>query len=258
MIYFSHAPVIPDSIDAAQYNDLLAFRRECESRGLIEAYDTVQEFRKKFSRQLAQLVIREFSAETGDEVSALADSQAERDRNQRDHVVESLTEDARELLVEGSLAENGRIISFRPAGGSLMIQAHGKQFAEPGNSRSAARWEAALQRLLELDLIQDVGHNGTSFRLTNRGYQVADQIRGGVSGRANEMTMQRRAWIEMNDGEDVRGSRPNDDAACAVIEQHGGVHTSSGNCRFPDGSVLRVRRGHFVASPDPGESGVTS
>ena len=64
------------------------------------------------------------------------------------------------------------------------------------------------------------------------------------------LTAQRRAWIEMNYGEDIRGSRPDDDDARAVIERHEGVRMSSGY-RFPDGSFLQVRHQRICASPDP-------
>ena len=66
----------------------------------------------------------------------------------------------------------------------------------------------------------------------------------------NEMTAQRGAWVGMNSGEDARGSRPDDDAARAVIERYGGIRTSSGHYKFPDdsdaadetGTHLRVAR----------------
>jgi hypothetical protein len=48
MIYFSRAPVRPESIDDAQYRALLGFRANCESRGLIETYDSLGDFREKF------------------------------------------------------------------------------------------------------------------------------------------------------------------------------------------------------------------
>ena len=65
------------------------------------------------------------------------------------------------------------------------------------------------------------------------------------------MTRQRIAWIEMNGGEDMRGSRPDDEEARLTIERHDGVRTPRGNYQFPDGSVLQVRRGRIYASPDP-------
>src|SRR5687768_15783779 len=81
MVYFSAAPVRPDSVDDAQYKALREFRSACEKRGLIETYDSLGEFREKFVRQLAQAVIREFSSGTEDEVSEFAASQALRAAN---------------------------------------------------------------------------------------------------------------------------------------------------------------------------------
>ena len=80
--------------------------------------------------------------------------------------------------------------------------------------------------------------------------KVLKDLEQRLSGDRPGLTAQRQAWIEMNGGEDLRGSRLDDDHARAVVERHGGVRTS-GNYRFPDGSVLQVRRGRIVASPDP-------
>ena len=252
MIYFSRAPVRPDSVDDVQYKGLLEFRQKCESRGLIETYDTVQEFREKFARQLAQMVIREFGGGTDDEAPDVAELQV---RRSRDQVVESLSEDARKLLVEGSLDDGGMIMTFRSMGG-LMIQANDKGFTEQGNPRSEARWGAALKQLDELELVQDLNYKGEMFQLTDLGYQVADELRGVAARPRQQMTTQRRAWVEMNQGEDARGSRPDDDEARAVIERHDGIRTSSGDYRFPDGSMLMARQARIVASPDPDEGGV--
>ena len=106
-------------------------------------------------------------------------------------------------------------------------------------------------RLLDLELIKDQGYKGELFRLTNLGYQVADELRGAVAGHE---TMQRRAWIEMNNGEDLGGSRPVDDEARTVIDAYRAVRTSLGDYRFPDGSMLMVRDGRVVASPEPPDS----
>ena len=253
MVYFSNAPVRPDSVDDAQYKKLVGFRQRCERLGLIETYDTIEEFRKKFSRQLAKMIIREFSGGVSDQVGDSVGSQVEQEFQQTELVVASLTDDARQLLLAGSLTDDGTIMSLRTMGG-LVIQVRGKGFTEQGKPRSEARWEAALQCLLELDLIKDQGYKGELFRLTNLGYQVADQFRRGVAGRQSDTTMQRRAWIEMNNGEDIRGSRLDDGEAHAVIEAYGGVRASSGDYRFPDRSMLMVRDGRVVASPDPPDS----
>lgn len=38
------------------------------------------------------------------------------------------------------------------------IQAAGRQFAERGNARSEALWDAALQQLRDEELVKDMGH----------------------------------------------------------------------------------------------------
>ena len=52
MLYFSSAPVMPDSVDPDQYGRLREFRQSCQSRGLYEPYADVQDFRNKFYRQI--------------------------------------------------------------------------------------------------------------------------------------------------------------------------------------------------------------
>src|SRR5262245_26034200 len=60
MLYFSSAPVRPDSVDDEQYQALRDFREWCRRRGLVEGYESIGEFRDKFQRQLAQTVVRTF------------------------------------------------------------------------------------------------------------------------------------------------------------------------------------------------------
>jgi len=176
MIYFSRAPVRPDSVDDAQYKALLDFRAGCEGRGLVEAYDSLTEFREKFVRQLAQVVIGDFSAGTEDEVSAFAAAQADRGG---DSAIGALSTEARELLLEAALDKNGIVMRLLTMEG-LSIQTNERRLSERGEPRSEARWDAALRQLCEMDLLQDVGHKGELFRLTDRGYDLADQLRAGI------------------------------------------------------------------------------
>lgn len=176
MVYFSRAPVRPDSVDDAQYKALLEFRAGCERRGLIETYDSLSEFRAKFVRQLAQVVIRDFSAGTEDEVAAFATAQTGRGANS---TIGALSTEARELLLEAAVDKSGTVMRLRTFEG-LGIQTNGRRLSERGDPRSEARWDAALQQLREMGLLQDVGHKGELFRLTDRGYDIADQLRAGI------------------------------------------------------------------------------
>jgi len=176
MIYFSLAPVRLDSVEETQYKALLQFRADCETRGLIETYESLSEFREKLARQLAQTIIREYSSGGEDEPAAFAEMQVRRGQNP---AVLTLSAEARELLLEAALDKNGVIIRYRTMSG-LGIQTHERQFVERGDSRSEARWEGAFRQLQGLDLIRDGGHKGEVFNLTDRGYEVADSLRAGA------------------------------------------------------------------------------
>jgi len=63
MIYFSSAPVRPDSIDNDQYSALKAFKEALRPKGLFEEYEDLSDFKDKFTRQLAQKIISHFPGE---------------------------------------------------------------------------------------------------------------------------------------------------------------------------------------------------
>lgn len=56
MLYFSRAPVDPESLDLDEYARLAEFRTRTYPRGLVEKYAGLEEFRSKVSRHLAMQV----------------------------------------------------------------------------------------------------------------------------------------------------------------------------------------------------------
>jgi len=64
LLYFSNAPVVANSINIEQYEALKAFRDKCFSEGIIETYDSVNEFRGKLLRHLLETVRRLQGIET--------------------------------------------------------------------------------------------------------------------------------------------------------------------------------------------------
>ena len=56
MIYFSNAPVRPDSVDDAQYKALRDFRKDLQTHGLVFPYEDYTEFGKLLNRHFTQLV----------------------------------------------------------------------------------------------------------------------------------------------------------------------------------------------------------
>jgi DNA-binding transcriptional ArsR family regulator len=56
LIYFSSAPVVPDSVDPEQYKRLTDFKKKCQSEGLTEKYDSISELRGKLLRHLTNTI----------------------------------------------------------------------------------------------------------------------------------------------------------------------------------------------------------
>ena len=165
MIYFSSAPVRPDSVDESQYAALREFRSDIQQRGLYENYDSVTEFREKLTRQLAQTVIEQFDGNAAEPAG---------DTLPRKQTVE-LSDEAGELLLEAAQDQNGTVMVIKYMGG-MDVQTNGKNFVTERNARTESLWEDAAQELVRYGLIEDRGHKGEVFRVTTRGYDAADQI----------------------------------------------------------------------------------
>jgi hypothetical protein len=166
MLYFSSTPVRPDSVDGDQYSALKAFKTSCKAKGLIEEYEDFAEFREKFSRQLAQTVIRSFT---------VLDTVTNDISTSKPEPGPLLSEAARELLLEAAKDKSGTIMCVGTMQGRV-IQTNNRGFVERGDPRSEARWKGAIDELRQLTLIQDRGHKGEVFFVTDRGYRVADHL----------------------------------------------------------------------------------
>ncbi len=169
MIYFSSAPVVPESIDQEQYAALLKFKDELRSRGLFETYDSISEFKEKLARQLAQTTIRHFVPKKKEHQNESA-VPANRLRSP------VLVELAKKLLVEASQDKNGIVLRVRTSSG-LTIQTNGINFVDSPDPRTEAQWEGAIRQLRDNGLLQDRGYKGEVFSITDEGYRVADLVR---------------------------------------------------------------------------------
>lgn len=165
MIYFSAAPVRPDSVDERQYAALKEFKQECYKKGLVESYDTLGEFRDKFSRQLTQTIIRDYP--TGTTTTPPP---------QPPPATQSMSDEAKTLLVAAAGDPTGRLMRIRHMGG-LVVQAGGRNFAKEGDARSEARWEGVIKELEGLRFVEDRGNKREVFAVTDEGFRVADLLR---------------------------------------------------------------------------------
>lgn len=168
MIYFSNAPVHPENIDQAQYKALVSFRNESEEKGLIEKYDSLEDFRNKFHRQLTQTVLREFPVVGADREEA--PEQAIRPE------LPALTDEAKLLLLEAAGDGRGEVFRLLTHQGLIVHTLH-KQFVDTGNPRSEAKWEAVIKELVRNGLIEDRGTKGEIFAVTHAAYELADRFK---------------------------------------------------------------------------------
>ena len=86
-----------------------------------------------------------------------------------------LSEEANELLSDAAADNMGMILVDRMMGG-VAIKTNGKGFGEMGNRRSEAKWEQAINDLIDHGFVEDREGTGEVFNVTHRGFQVADGI----------------------------------------------------------------------------------
>lgn len=167
MLYFSNQPVEQGSVDQGQYQRLLEFRSSCQSRGLLEFYSDLSEFRDKLYRQL-QITLNSheyFSMAAAPEALPLAATPPPS---------VSLSKEAAVLLTEAA-ASDGQIIYLHLLNGTL-VQVGQENYAGDGDARSQARWEGAVDELEQLGLIAAQGNKREIFKVTRHGFDMADQI----------------------------------------------------------------------------------
>ena len=168
MLYFSDVPVVMGSVDEAQYSRLRQFRNDCMTRGLLESYSSVTEFRDKFYRHL-QIKLN------GDEYFC-SGGQANQLEILPPRLSDRLSPEAQALLKD-AVVSDGQILCLLMLGG-LTVQVGSRNFTESADSRAQAVWEGAVQELETHGLISPLGNKREIFKVTREGYEVADQIAG--------------------------------------------------------------------------------
>ncbi len=168
MLYFSSAPVLPDSVDPDQYRRLKEFRLSCQSRGLYEPYTDVQDFRTKLYRQLQLKINRdEYFQPNGFSPSNVPLQEIEPSP--------SLSKEAAFLLKECVADPAGQVLHLSHLSG-YVLQVKGKNLIEDGNERSRAIWTAALEELEREGLLSPTGPKRNIFKVTREGYELADRL----------------------------------------------------------------------------------
>lgn len=167
MLYFSNAPVNPNSLNPEQYEKVTEFKNSCQKRGLYQPYDSIDEFKELFSQHIQ-------SKMNQDEYRHQNSGSTSKGINEPNTLTQSnLSEEAKSLLKAASQDPNGLIRRLPVMGGGIMVQSNRKHFGGK-NPRQTALIEAAIEELELKGLIQQQGSERQSFKITNKGYSLAD------------------------------------------------------------------------------------
>jgi hypothetical protein len=159
-VYFSDVPIPPSELDPTQWASVQAFREECKSMGLYATFRNSQDFGREFghhlSLELNQGRYRWLAPpeESGSEGEGLA-----------------LAAGELRLLV-AAVKDDGSIISSDSHDGYGM-RVGDEEFCD-GTPRSAAKCRASLQKLIDLGAVEELSES--IYRVTERGYEIADQV----------------------------------------------------------------------------------
>ena len=86
-----------------------------------------------------------------------------------------LSEEAINLLIEAA-KDKFRLIQRIGLASGLIIRTNGKDLNEVGNRRSEAKWDGALENLLEKKFVKDYNGKGTAFEVTHKGFECVDSL----------------------------------------------------------------------------------
>jgi hypothetical protein len=93
-------------------------------------------------------------------------------------VIPQLDDLSKELLLEAAADSRGELLRLASPMQVFELQANGKQWSAHANPRYEADLEAALAALVATGLLADARQTGELFKVTQKGYQTADALKG--------------------------------------------------------------------------------
>lgn len=159
MLYFSHVPVDPNSIDQKQWTDLQAFKEECRKGGLYAEYRNHEQLRTDFGHHLTI------------ELNKPKYLWLRRPNATIEPLDPELNGDELRLLLAIAADRNGQVLTTTDLGG-YHVQSNDENFVED-SPRSAAVWKRVVRRLAVLGYLDQV--NEDVYELTEEGFARADK-----------------------------------------------------------------------------------
>ena len=176
MLYFSEAPVRPESIDRKQYERLQKFKSKCLARGLVVTFESIEEFREKLKNQIALTITDNnyFISSSKNISNSVSDELGnDNERNHFEKIRSNISKEAIELLLNCAKTES-TISLFKFIGDKFLVQAD-KEY-EGNGQRELAKWKSIFKELELYGLIKAYNYKGEIYDLTNKGYEFADYL----------------------------------------------------------------------------------
>lgn len=169
MLYFSRAPVDPESVIPDQYRQLKEFRSSCESRGLYKQYVDLQDFRNSLYRHL-QIFLNTDPFSARDNKPAAPEGAL----NELPPIPR-LGLEASYLLKEAAKSKGSEVLNIEYLSGHS-IQVGEVNLIEDDDDRSRATWVGALEELESQDFLRPANSKRQIFRVTRSGFEMADRL----------------------------------------------------------------------------------
>jgi hypothetical protein len=175
MLYFSNAPVRPDSVDSKQYKKLQKFKQECFKKGLVETFDSVEDLRGKLTRHLSLKIIQnDYFKSDSTRTDEINSESKIKPKDEISKLV--LSDQEKEMIIELSNDPSGILMKLFSKDG-FYIQTNNKRLNKDFDPRTLATWQAVIENLLKIGVLEERGFKGEVFALTLFGYKVADKLK---------------------------------------------------------------------------------
>jgi len=181
MLYFSHVPVDPNSIDREQWDLLQSFKQECRESGLYAEFSSHEEFRGLFGQHLT-IELNKPKYRWISRPSLFAQPHEP-----------DLDQNAVELLLAAASDKNGYVMIGSTMGG-FHLQSDDRNFVDD-SARSVALWKRVLQNLTQLGYLKE--RNEDVYEITAEGFERADaesakqplQLSAAITGQADQQRL---------------------------------------------------------------------
>ncbi len=191
MVYFLKENIKPTEFNKDQYDKLVAFKKDMQTKGLLHECD-----RKNFENSFLDHLIITINNNEYFQTNKIESLPANLgDYDSIDEI--KISDEAKELLTEASKDKSGYVLKISHSDG-VIIKTNSKNMVPSQEARIVAKWEYALNELIENNLVEEKGYEGTSFKITHRGYEYVDKLKKEVD-RKNASSVDSVASLQKDD-----------------------------------------------------------